>query len=147
MRQLKGGRAAFTLIELLIVVIIVAILAAAGVPLLSANVDRARATEAETALGAIRTAVRAYGVEFNAYPAAPTTTGTGMTVADLKGHFYNSAAFTVSASDFAAKTFCIDADGSASTAPGKSKVAALDRSMNESGTIWDQTGCTGTQLN
>src|SRR3989338_5022281 len=64
MKELKRQRAAFTpplragftLIELLVVVIIVAVLAAVGVPLLSANVTRARGTEAETGLGTLRTA-------------------------------------------------------------------------------------------
>ena len=150
MLQFKRNQSAFTLIELLVVVIIVAVLAAVGVPLLSANIDRARATEAETALGAIRTAVRAYGVEFNAYPATPTTTGTGMTASDLGGHFYDSAAFSIKTSSFSAKTFCLNADGSASGAPGNAKVTSLDRSMNEAGTIWDALACaagSGTQLN
>ena len=65
MLQLKRNKAAFTLIELLVVVIIVAILAAVGVPLLSANVRRARASEAESGIGAIRTGVRAYQSENN----------------------------------------------------------------------------------
>src|SRR3990167_8886774 len=75
MKELKRQRAAFTpplragftLIELLVVVIIVAVLAAVGVPLLSANVTRARGTEAETGLGTLRAALRAYGVENSAY--------------------------------------------------------------------------------
>ena len=47
MLRVKRGQAAFTLIELLVVVIIVAILAAVGIPLLSGNIERARASEAD----------------------------------------------------------------------------------------------------
>lgn len=149
MNKLGKNRSGFTLIELLVVVIIIAVLAAIGAPLLSANIDRARGAEAETALGGIRSAVRAFGVENNAYPATPTTAGTGLVVSDLAGHYYDSASFSIDplTLDFGAGFFCIGADGSASLAPGKDKVTALDRSMNNEGTIYDDTVCAGTQLN
>ncbi|OGX48780.1 MAG: hypothetical protein A3G88_06020 [Omnitrophica WOR_2 bacterium RIFCSPLOWO2_12_FULL_63_16] len=141
MKELKHQRAAFTpplragftLIELLVVVIIVAVLAAVGVPLLSANVTRARGTEAETGLGTLRTALRAYGVENSAY--TTTVANLNLTADDLRGQFYNLGAYTIKSADFAAKTFCIEADGSDSTAPGAAKVASIDRSMDQDGTI------------
>lgn len=58
MRHIK----AFTLIELLIVITIVGILAAASVPMMRGRIDAAKWAEGKTAAGAIRSAVRAYFV-------------------------------------------------------------------------------------
>jgi prepilin-type N-terminal cleavage/methylation domain-containing protein len=63
-------RRAFTLIELLIVVAIIAILAALAVPnFLEAQV-RSKVARAKTDLRTLATALEAYGVEWNAYPPA-----------------------------------------------------------------------------
>ena len=53
----KGNkkRAGFTLIELMIVVIVVGILAAAAIPIYSRVMDRARASEGKAILGTVRT--------------------------------------------------------------------------------------------
>ena len=56
-------RAGFTLIELMVVILIVAVLAAAAVPLMQGKVDRSKWTEANAAAGAIRSAVKLYFVE------------------------------------------------------------------------------------
>ena len=53
-RNKKG----FTLVELMIVAVIVAVLAAVAVPLMRGTTDRAMATECEAALGSIRSAMR-----------------------------------------------------------------------------------------
>jgi type IV pilus assembly protein PilA len=50
----------FSLIELLVVVIIIAILAAIAVPIYMSYVQKARATEAQSAIAAIRSAYRIY---------------------------------------------------------------------------------------
>jgi prepilin-type N-terminal cleavage/methylation domain-containing protein len=47
-------RRAFTLLELLIVIIIIGVLASVAMPMLNKNIERARTTEALTALGVIR---------------------------------------------------------------------------------------------
>jgi len=51
----KKKRAGFTLIELMIVVIVVGILAAAAIPIYSRVMDRARASEGKALLGTVRT--------------------------------------------------------------------------------------------
>ena len=53
----KGNkkRAGFTLVELMIVVIVVGILAAAAIPIYSRVMDRARASEGKALLGTVRT--------------------------------------------------------------------------------------------
>jgi prepilin-type N-terminal cleavage/methylation domain-containing protein len=53
----------FTLVELMVVVIIVGILAAVAVPLMTANKDKAKNSEAIAGLSAISTAARLYMVE------------------------------------------------------------------------------------
>ncbi|MDD5436644.1 MAG: prepilin-type N-terminal cleavage/methylation domain-containing protein [Candidatus Omnitrophica bacterium] len=98
-------RFGFTLIELIVVVVIVAILAGIAGPMMTANVSKAKRTEAVASLGVIRTAERLYYTEnpsigyvsvaaFNlaTNPLAPYI-GTG----DLKGQYYNVADYHVNA--------------------------------------------------
>jgi prepilin-type N-terminal cleavage/methylation domain-containing protein len=136
MRLLDRRSSGFTLIELLIVVIIVAVLAAVGVPLLSANVNRARMTEAEAGLGAIRTAMRAYYAENEKYPtlAAKNPIEAGITIKpeDLNGQFFQTVDYKITSS---ATEFCVEVNGSQATGPGEAKVEGLERSMNQDGTI------------
>jgi prepilin-type N-terminal cleavage/methylation domain-containing protein len=54
----------FSLIELLVVVVIIAILAAIAVPIYMSYVNKARATEAQSAIAAIRSA---YRVQYQTY--------------------------------------------------------------------------------
>ena len=147
MLKRKNG---FTLIELLVVVIIVAILAAVGVPLLTGNVARARASEAEAGLGTIRTAMRARLAEVGTFSSVPAFTDIGIkttvsnTGGDLDGRFFDDAAYTIASAS--GVTYCLDADGTASTAPKASQVKGsnlLQRSMDESGNIYDKPGCAG----
>ena len=93
----KRNKTAFTLIELLVVVIIVAILAAVGIPLLSGNVDRARASEAEAGLGTIRTGMRAFFAEHSAFPVAgdPILANIGLKAGDLTGRFFADGAYEI----------------------------------------------------
>ena len=57
------SRKGFTLIELMIVVIIVAVLAAVIVPLMTSRVNKAKWSEAKAAMSQIATALRAYVAE------------------------------------------------------------------------------------
>ena len=63
MRNKKG----FTMVELLVVLVIVAILAAVATPIYLANVQRARASEAVSAMALIRQAERDFQINRNTY--------------------------------------------------------------------------------
>ena len=70
----KKKRARFTLIELMIVVIVVGILAAAAIPIYSRVMDRARGSEGKALLGTVRThylAETAEGITLT-YPSGST---------------------------------------------------------------------------
>ena len=69
-------RAGFTLVELMVVIIIVGVLAAAAVPIYSAFVKKARVSEAKASIGTIRAAEEVYWAE-NAEYLALTTVGSG----------------------------------------------------------------------
>lgn len=121
----------FTLIELMIVAIIVAILAAVAVSLMRGNTKRAMATEAESTMGMIRTALRANYAETNDYSLLPTgssiatdcsnlpgikwRTGarTDSNVGDLDGTYWDQGRYTLS--NLAQNTYTITVTGQAST--------------------------------
>ena len=67
----------FTLVELLIVVIILAILAAIIVPQFTAATDDATQSAYDTNIANIRAAIDLYRQQHNAYPGAETSTGAG----------------------------------------------------------------------
>jgi len=69
-RKRQGG---FTLIELLIVVAIIGIIAAIGIPNLLNAVDRAKQKRTMADIRAIGTAVESYAVDANNYPRGVTT--------------------------------------------------------------------------
>jgi len=75
----KGG---FTLVELMVVIIIVGVLAAAAVPIYSAFVKKARVSEAKASIGTIRASEEVYWAENAVYlplPAGTTSTATALT--------------------------------------------------------------------
>ncbi|TKJ38197.1 MAG: hypothetical protein CEE38_05410 [Planctomycetes bacterium B3_Pla] len=70
MRSRKG----FTLIELMVVIVIVAILAAVVIPLLLSRVEKAKYSEGKAIASQIATAVRVYAVESDVVLASPSLT-------------------------------------------------------------------------
>ena len=61
------NRKGFTLVEVLIVVIIIGILAAIGIPQFAANIEKAKGGEARAGLGFIQTAEKVHYAENDTY--------------------------------------------------------------------------------
>lgn len=142
----KNSKAGFTLVELMVVAIIVAILAAVAIPLMSANRTRAMATEAEAGLGTIRTVLRAMFAETGAYnvdlngddiDSSDPTDLPGLNPGDLDGRpgdldgrYFDGSAYTMS---LAADTYTLTATGDDSTAPQAADVAGVVITLNQDG--------------
>ncbi len=112
----------FTLVELMVVAIIVAILAAVAIPLMAGNKKRAMSTEAETALGTIRTQLRVMYAETGNY----TTNQNGVVVDyvwqvpgvlqnEMSGRYWNTNAYQFAAnhkpSDHNGTNYILEARG------------------------------------
>ena len=138
----------FTLIELLVVVIIVAILAAVGLPLLTGNVNRARGSEADAGLGTTRTEMRAALVQnggaFPAIAAGTAVIGTlpGLQAGDLTGRYFDDDDYSFAVTT-TATTFCVNVAGGTgvAVASNSAQVVGVNRSMDQNGTIYAGLGC------
>ena len=148
----------FTLVELMVVAIIVAILAAVAIPLMSGNVQRAIATEATAALGMIRSNLRAMYAETGDYTTPPSGTAfnDGDLVAgnvpdilaeDLDGHYFSHDCYEI---DFDRLTdensethdiriVCDGDDSDDTVAPAADKAAGILYAIYEDGTIEKST--------
>jgi len=139
---MKCKRDGFTLVELMVVAVIVAILAAVAIPLMSANRTRAMVTEAEAGCGTIRTALRAMYAETQDYTEHIDGTTTisagdsatvlpGIGAGDLNGRYFDDSCYTLSAVGTA--TYTIQCLGSASGAPEASEVSGVTVTLDHNG--------------
>lgn len=98
--ELLAGRA-FTLIELMIVIVIVAILAMTAVPFYKENIKGARMSEGVAGVGTIRTALSVYAASNNnKYPILINVDGSELDVlniaaVDLIGKFFGNSNYNV----------------------------------------------------
>lgn len=133
----------FTLIELMVVVIIVGILAAAAVPIYIAQTRRARTSEAVAGLGAIRSVERVYYTEKSAYLAVsagniknnPEDTSPGLGLDFGNNTYFDNSCFSV-ATD-ATYGFIATCDGTSTTnaAPRASDISKTKVDMRGNGQI------------
>lgn len=94
MKSKKG----FTLIELMVVVLIVAVLAALIVPLMTSRIEAARWSEGKAGAGTIATALRAYIAEQGeegVTVAGDVLISDFMNVAELTGKYFQAADYAV----------------------------------------------------
>lgn len=123
----NGG---FSLVELMIVIVIIGVLAAVAVPIYNNNVRKAKMSEADAALGSIRTQLRVYYGENGAYPVAASSEYVlGASWNDIKAGELTGAYFTDSSYTYVgtATTYTI------SCAAGS--ILDSDRTLNEGGTF------------
>ena len=134
----KRSCAGFTLIELMVVAIIVAILAAVAIPLMSANRKRAMSTEGDAGLGMLRSSLRAMYAETGSYlltpsgsnmvPAAnyPAVNIPGVGQSDLDGKYFQHGDYYYISGD--TNHYTVSVVGNATSA-----VAGVTITLNQDG--------------
>ena len=135
MKSKKG----FTLIELMVVILIVAILAAVAIPIMRGRIDAAKWSEGRAIMGTIATALRAYAAGEDLSPGtdklstAVYATKLGFATGDLDGTYFKAADFAVTACTY-------DPD---KTTPLTFTITATKDSLNPSTYTLNQTGAWG----
>jgi prepilin-type N-terminal cleavage/methylation domain-containing protein len=120
-------RKGFTLIELMVVILIVGILAAASIPLMRGRIDSAKWAEGNSTAGTIKSAVRVYFAENGSGAAVIGNLGTGsiqtalgFTAGDLTGTYFVPGDYAITAVD-ANGNATITVTGSIANAPTGTK--------------------------
>ena len=147
MQRIRNDQAGFARVELLIVVIIVAILAALAIPLYRGATGRAYRSEADPILGKIRGSFRtvqsqAAAGDFSAlarnYTASMNLKVTevselNLNAVDLEGRYFDSDSYRITT--LTNTTYVVKAIGDSSRAADKSVVAGLIRTIDQDGTL------------
>jgi len=112
---------AFTMVELMVVVLIVGILAAVAVPLMSGRIDSAKWSEAKAAMGTIASALRSYAAEKGSFSTAPSLTQIGIANNDLDGTYFSHEAYAITSASASSSqvSFVITCTAASSTRTGK----------------------------
>ncbi|HUT28306.1 MAG TPA: prepilin-type N-terminal cleavage/methylation domain-containing protein [Sedimentisphaerales bacterium] len=111
----RKSRAGFTLIELMVVILIVAILASIAIPILRGRIDETKWSEGKAMMGSIATAIRAYHGEKGLAGAPPTSlglgaTGLGFIAGDLTGTYFVDGDFSFSVTSMNPLQFTVTAN-------------------------------------
>lgn len=123
------GRKGFTLIELMVVILIVGILAAATIPLMRGRIESAKWAEANATAGTIKSAVRVYFVEHGSAPTGPlnetTRAALGFEDDDLTGTYFVPGDYNIDSVDENGNAQ-ITVTGSQENAPGGTRTLYVD---------------------
>lgn len=143
----QKNKAGFTLVELMVVAIIVAILAAVAIPLMSGNKKRAMQSEGDAGIGTIATALQVFRAEYGGYP--PQTGSTvpasgsaddlpSIGATDLDGQFFDTSDFTYTSTP---SNYTITCEGAASSGRGDNvgDTEGMDTSLSSEGS-WTRAG-------
>ena len=148
MTRTRNTQAGFTLVELLIVIIIVGILASVAIPLYRGATESTYASEADAALGTIRSSLRtvqsqSLNGDFSAistkYTAGLTLKVTGVTelnlqAVDLAGTYFDEGSYRITT--LGTTTYLVKAIGDSSgVGSNASAVAGIIRTIDESGNL------------
>jgi prepilin-type N-terminal cleavage/methylation domain-containing protein len=134
MKTRKQKKAGFTLVELMVVAIIVAILAAVAIPLMTGNKDRAMATEGQAGCTTIATQLRMHYAEKGNYTGITSPTDlAGIRTGDLNGTYFNDGSYALTA--------LTDGDDYTITATGKGDANGKTIVMTVTGgnAVWSGT--------
>jgi prepilin-type N-terminal cleavage/methylation domain-containing protein len=142
---------AFTMVELMVVVLIVGILAAVAVPMMTGRIDSSKWSEAKSAMGTIASALRSYAAEKGSFTSAPTLADIGLTSNDLDGTYlsHDAYAITSAAASNSQVAFVITCTAASSTRSGKPSTPATmtltsSAANNYVATFAEGTGGTGS---
>ena len=126
MKKMNTNNKGFSLVELMIVVAIIGLLAAIGVPQYAKFQARARQSEAKAALGALYTAEQSFFQEWNQYTVDLRNAGFGVTGVNLryKTGFSQNACTGYSAATAPAEVAANNNSTVAAVSPGASFTAA-----------------------
>jgi len=127
MKKFFRNEKGFTLVELMIVIVIVGILAAVAVPIYTGNVNKAKQSECDAALGTIRTALRVYYAENGAYPLGKS----GFTIADWDT--LGLSTFDLTGKYFAASTYKLTSDATTYTITCDTSLWDPNRTLDHDG--------------
>ncbi len=129
-----GHGQGFTLVELMVVAVIVAVLASVAVPLMGGGRKRAMVSEAQAALGMARSCLRAMYAETRDYSRTPNgdtlsagdplTLIPGVSTGALAGKYFAESDYTIQ--EISARTYVLKCQGSAGDVAGV--VITLDQS-------------------
>ncbi len=135
MNTKKNKKAGFTLVELMVVAIIVAILAAVSIPLMTGNKDRAMATEGQAGCTTIATQIRMYWAEHGSAPANMAAL-TGINDGDMDGNYFDDNSYGFSGNTDAS-TYTISAAGIGDAVGEDVEMAVVSGSVTWGGSLLD----------